>query len=89
MMAFDLSGLPLRWHKKWKIMEKDVPIGKDQFFTLQEWLNEVYFDQDRYSEFTTKDIEQVSELISRLLKFEPSQRATATDILDSSWFKSI
>lgn len=85
MLVFDADGIPPRWQAKWKAMEENLP-HDDQPYTLQEWLEEVYFDDDRTPEFTAEDIAQVGELVSRMLKFEPSRRATAHDILTSAWF---
>ncbi|PSR79708.1 hypothetical protein BD289DRAFT_88652 [Coniella lustricola] len=88
MMAFDLNGLPPRWRKQCQFMSQDLSNERDQPLSVKDWLNEVYFEQDKSSELTANDIAQIGELISRLLKMEPSLRATTTNILDNSWFKS-
>lgn len=56
-------------------------------YTLQEWLEEVYFDNNKKAEFTREDIAKVGKLIGRMLKFEPSLRATASDALSDVWFE--
>ncbi|KAK7721434.1 hypothetical protein SLS63_009548 [Diaporthe eres] len=53
-----------------------------------EWLEEVYFDPDRNSEFTKQDIIRVAYLVSRMLKFKPSSRAQAKEILADPWLSS-
>uniref|UniRef100_A0A0B7KHT9 non-specific serine/threonine protein kinase n=1 Tax=Bionectria ochroleuca TaxID=29856 RepID=A0A0B7KHT9_BIOOC len=91
MMAFATDDLPLRWQEKWKTMEERLPIEEETYsqecYSLCQWLKEVYFDDHRQPEFTTDDIGEVGKLVSRMLKFEPSQRASAIDILASDWFK--
>jgi hypothetical protein len=43
----------------------------------------------RHHDFTKEDTAQAGKLVGRMLKFEPSLRATASDILSLSadWFK--
>lgn len=54
--------------------------------SFQEWLEEMYFDSDRKETLSREDIVQLGEIIGRLLRFEPSSRASARDILDDPWF---
>lgn len=67
-------------------MQKNF-LDEDDNYTLQEWLEEVYFDDAKKAEFTREDIAKVGELIARMLKFEPSLRATVSDALSDAWFK--
>ena len=60
---------------------------EEDSYTLQGWLEEVYFDDCKHSGFTRDDIAKVGNLIERLLKFEPSLRATASDVLADAWFE--
>ena len=64
--------------------KKDLP-DEDHSYTLQEWLAEVYFDDDKHAEFTREDIVSVGKLIKSMLKFEPSLRAPASDTLVDAW----
>ena len=59
----------------------------EQSYTLQGWLEEVYFDDDKQIGFTREEIAGAARLIARLLKFEPSRRATAGDVLSDAWFE--
>ena len=86
MMGFATDGLPSRWQVKWQAMQEDLP-HEDHSYTLQEWLEEVYFDNDKHADFTREDIARVGKLIARMLKFEPSLRATASDALADAWFE--
>ena len=54
---------------------------------LQKWLNEVYFDGKREAELTQEDIMKVGELVRRMLRLEPSARASAEQILQDPWFR--
>ncbi|KAF4463879.1 CMGC SRPK kinase [Fusarium albosuccineum] len=85
MMGFATDGLPSRWQTKWETMQKCLS-EEDDSYTLQEWLEEVYFDDLKHTEFTKEDIASVARLIDRMLKFEPSLRATASDTLADVWF---
>jgi serine/threonine-protein kinase SRPK3 len=55
--------------------------------TLQEWLEETYFDGVRKEDFTREDIVKVSALVRRLLRFEPSTRASAQEVLHDPWLR--
>jgi serine/threonine-protein kinase SRPK3 len=54
---------------------------------LQEWLEETYFDGVREETLSRADIVKVGALIHRLLRFEPSTRASAQEILQDPWFR--
>ncbi|KAH9891394.1 protein kinase-like domain-containing protein [Xylariomycetidae sp. FL2044] len=78
--------LPSRWQAKWRTMQKDAP-ETDEVWSLQEWLEEVYFNNDKQVEFTREEIVRIGAAIARMLKFEPSLRATASEILAQDWFQ--
>ncbi|KAF4977038.1 hypothetical protein FZEAL_6400 [Fusarium zealandicum] len=86
MMGFATDRLPSRWQAKWQAMEQGLP-AEDDSYALHEWLEEIYLNDDKHADFTQEDIAEVGKLISRMLKFEPSLRATASDILTDSWFE--
>jgi hypothetical protein len=56
-------------------------------YTLQEWLEEMYFDGGRNDDLTQEDILKVGKLVRSMLQFEPSKRASAEEMLQDSWFK--
>lgn len=88
IMEFATDGLPPRWKGKWKAMQEGLSHSDEEdSYTLQRWLEEVYFDDCKHSGFTRDDIAKVGNLIERLLKFEPSLRATASDVLADAWFE--
>jgi serine/threonine-protein kinase SRPK3 len=56
---------------------------------LQEWLVETYFNGVREENLTREDIAKVGALVLRLLRFEPSTRASAQEILQDPWFEDL
>ncbi|KAL2286408.1 hypothetical protein FJTKL_06794 [Diaporthe vaccinii] len=87
MIEFCTDEMPDLWLENWRAINK-TKSSDNQPSTLQEWLEEVYFDPDRNSEFTKQDIIRVAYLVSRMLKFKPSSRAQAKEILADPWFSS-
>ena len=77
--------LPERWQSEWNTMK-----GRDSDeigVTLQAWLEETYFDEDKKQDLTTQDIKMLGGIVARMLRFEPSARASARDILNDPWFR--
>lgn len=87
MLEFCEDEMPDSWLEQWRQMNKTKSID-DQPYTLQGWLEEVYFDPNHKTEFTKQDTERVGYLVSRMLKFKPSSRAQAKEILADPWFSS-
>lgn len=79
--------LPERWQNKWNTMKTgDVMATETTGPNLQKWLEEVYFDGPLSPDLTREDIVRLGQIVGRLLHFEPSARASATQILDDPWF---
>lgn len=78
--------LPSRWQVKWQETKREASQEKDDWM-LQSWMEEVYFDNDKPPEFTRREIRAVAKLIARLMRFEPSTRATPSELLADSWFQ--
>ncbi|CAF3592419.1 unnamed protein product [Fusarium graminearum] len=76
---------PSRWQAKWNAMQKDVS-HDDERFTLQEWMEATYFFHDGKDEFTKEELAKICETIICMLKFEPSLRATPSEILAQGLF---
>lgn len=78
---------PSGWRERLQTMETmGNPSPDDEVpCTLREWLEEVYFDGNRRAELTKEDLIKVCSIVERLLRFEPSNRALARDIVDDSW----
>lgn len=87
MMEFCGDELPDRWREKLDAMGMGrTGSTSDTPCTLLDWLEDIYFDDNKVSEFTRQDIARVCELVTRMLKFEPSSRASAKEITDHPWF---
>lgn len=56
--------------------------------TLQDWLEETYFDEDKKQDLTRQDIKTLGRIVARMLRFEPSTRASAREILDDPWLRT-
>lgn len=67
-------------------MDSAAPAEMDNC-TLQEWLEQMYFDDVKRVDFTRRDIAKVGELVRRMLRFEPGERALAREILEDAWFE--
>ncbi|KAI1130751.1 kinase-like domain-containing protein [Nemania abortiva] len=89
MIQFSTDELPERWQAKWQlIQDKQVQYDDDDpTRTLQEWLEEVYFDTQRRCELTKQDIDKIGELVRLLLRWEPARRSSAKDIANDPWFR--
>ncbi|KAJ5513374.1 hypothetical protein N7463_002926, partial [Penicillium fimorum] len=79
--------LPVRWEDTWLEMRKEISPSSDPEIKLQEWLEELYFMSDRKAELSEDDIVQLGGIIGKLLRFEPSTRASAKEIFNDPWFR--
>lgn len=68
-------------------MDSDSP-SDISGYTLREWLEEMYFDGERNEDLSRKDILKICELVQKMLRFEPSSRAPAGEILQDAWFQN-
>lgn len=58
-------------------------------YSLQQWLEETYFDSDKATDLTHEDITKLGDLLNRLLRFCPFERSPAADILMDKWFQEV
>ncbi|KAM0397630.1 hypothetical protein ACHAPZ_008249 [Fusarium culmorum] len=87
--------LPIRWQAKWQVMQEELAQDRamwleyegDEIFTLQEWLDECYYFHDMKDGFTKEELASLAEAIGRMLRFEPSLRATASEMLVHDLFR--
>lgn len=54
--------------------------------SLTDWLRETYYDDDKPPSLTDTDLEKVGELLLRLLRYRPSERPSAGEILSDPLF---
>jgi serine/threonine-protein kinase SRPK3 len=86
MLEMASDELPERWQHTWHAMDGASP-GESSGYTLQQWLEEMYFDGERSEDLTRSDIHKVGELVRRMLRFESSMRASAKEILEDPWWQ--
>ncbi|KAF2822686.1 kinase-like protein [Ophiobolus disseminans] len=84
MLETASDELSVRWQQKWRTMDSTWTGSKTEN-SLQEWLEETYFDGVRKEDFAREEIVQVGALVRRLLRFEPSSRASAQETLEDPW----
>jgi len=80
------DDLPDRWKMDWHAMEKTLN-ESDPTCSLQEWLEEMYFDGERRENMSRVDILHVGALIRSMLRMEPSARASAHAVVQDPWFR--
>lgn len=80
------DDLPSRWQVKWQEMRRKA-LDEEDTWTLQSWMEEVYFDKGKHPEFTRDEVRAAANFIARLMKFEPSLRATPSEILTEPWLQ--
>ncbi|KFH40238.1 Serine/threonine-protein kinase-like protein [Hapsidospora chrysogenum ATCC 11550] len=97
MEEFAADRLPERWIERANRLREPVGGGTDQAGgkrdaaldteqALQQWLEEVYFDDGRKkAELSLEDIRKVGDLVRKMLWFEPSSRETASRLLTDTW----
>jgi serine/threonine protein kinase len=88
MQEMASDELPERWHETWDTMKnaRDGGTIESTGYNLQEWLEELYFDGSQRTDLTREDIARLGQIIGKLLRFEPSARASARQVLDDPWF---
>ncbi|KAI1173944.1 kinase-like protein [Nemania sp. FL0916] len=77
---------PERWREKWEKMKGNFEGESITRLTIHDCVQGSYFFKDRKPDFTDAELRTIVELIDRMLKFEPSLRASPRDILNHSWF---
>ena len=80
------DDLPDRWKKAWHVMNR-TSSGNSSTCSLQDWLEEMYFDMERREDMSREDILRVGVLIGSMLRMEPSARASAKDVVQDAWFQ--
>ena len=86
MQEMTSEAVPERWLVLWEAMDDGVGAGNSGP-GLQEWLEDMYFDGERREDLAGEDIAKLGQIIRKLLRFEPSARASAREILNDPWFR--
>lgn len=70
MINFASDALPNQWQKPWRKMDAASPHEKEVLgYTLQPWLEEVYFDGEQPEDSNREEMRQVIELVGKMLAF--------------------
>ncbi|OAK93702.1 kinase-like protein [Phaeosphaeriaceae sp. SRC1lsM3a] len=87
MLETASDKLPERWQQKWQAID-GARTENETENNLQEWLEETYFDGVRRQDMTREEIVKLGALLRKLLRFEPSARASVHEILQDPWLKN-
>ncbi|KAJ5172788.1 protein kinase [Penicillium capsulatum] len=88
MLDIATDDLPERWQNIRETMNAgDSKTTEITGPSLQQWLEDMYFDCALKPNLTREAIASLGHIIGRLLRLEPSARASARDILNDPWFK--
>lgn len=70
MQEMESDVLPARWHNSWDTTkEKDSGTPEPPGYSLQEWLEEVYFNNAQKQDLTSENITRLGPAIGKLLHF--------------------
>ncbi|KAK8229406.1 kinase-like domain-containing protein [Phyllosticta capitalensis] len=83
------QAMPTRWQPKWRELESAEAPHELGEHTLQTWLKKLYVGNLGVRDLSRKDLRKVGELVRRMLRLEPAERATAAEILDHAWFRDV
>ncbi|KAF3031853.1 hypothetical protein E8E11_000245 [Didymella keratinophila] len=92
--------LPARWQEKWGVMDlvrqiskkkleviHGIPLDEDIVCQIQDWLEQAYFEERNSEDLDRADIERIGALIRKMLRLEPSTRASAKHLLQDTWLQ--
>jgi serine/threonine-protein kinase SRPK3 len=88
MLEVTDDDMPERWQAQWEKLNVASP-GEESACSLQDWLEDMYFDGERRADLSREDIQRVGALIRRMLLLEPHARATAKEILRDPWWHEV
>ncbi|KAH9821387.1 kinase-like protein [Teratosphaeria destructans] len=87
MLESTQDVLPERWEAAWQAMIPP-PADVEDCSSLQEWLEEIYFDNENLLDgLSREDIRELGRLIKLMLRLEPTARASAGEVLELPWFR--
>ncbi|KAG9511646.1 kinase-like protein, partial [Aureobasidium melanogenum] len=87
-MVHTVGDLPAEWQSSWDSMLKQEPVD-EMNYNLEQLLQELYFDDERAADFSRQDLTQLAHLIGKLLRYRPSTRSTAAEILSAPWLGNV
>lgn len=87
MLEMTSDTLPYRWQGGWHAMHAPHLLVDNEEQSLQEWLEEVYFDEEKNQDLSKEDTKRVGRVIGSMLRLEPGDRASAESVLGDAWFQ--
>lgn len=79
-MIEEIGPLPDRWRSRYTPPAEEAD-ADDEKLSLGEWLEELYFEDGKTPELTRPELQIWAGFIGRMLRFEPADRASATELL--------
>ncbi|KAI5196896.1 kinase-like protein [Aureobasidium subglaciale] len=79
---------PERWQPKWKALPKwELSADDEPAYTLEERLELCYFDVEKSTELSRRDVADFGKLVKKLLQWQPSARSSVVEVLSDDWLK--
>ncbi|KAF2218775.1 kinase-like domain-containing protein [Elsinoe ampelina] len=97
-MIEKLGPLPKRWdelHRKLPpvgelhLTAEDIADGWGKTYTLDEWVDACYYHRDSPQDLGSGGLDDLKRILRSLLRYEPSERATAAEIVQDPFFHDI
>ncbi|KAK2762319.1 hypothetical protein FQN54_001329 [Arachnomyces sp. PD_36] len=86
MIGF-FGELPQRWKDQWQEMNRSHANDHYELMSLEEWLRDTYFDDDKKQDLSQSDINSVGIILQQMMRFEPTARPSIGEILGNAWFR--
>ncbi|TKA76118.1 hypothetical protein B0A49_03666 [Cryomyces minteri] len=93
-----VGDLPGRWKAKWNPAKKEPPdvafLDEDEFstsqqaYTLEQWLHQTYFDDEKKPVLSVEDVELLGSMLRGMLRYESDERPSAAQVAQHPWFHS-
>ncbi|KAK7530128.1 hypothetical protein IWX50DRAFT_557897, partial [Phyllosticta citricarpa] len=78
--------IPQLWCRKWTPIELRPP-PRPSGRPLQEQLEEISSANGKTPGLSREEMANVGELIGKMLRIDPSERASAAELLEDPWFR--
>lgn len=85
MQEMATDEIPEHWRERALSLMNDSDADQESQDTLQSWLEELYFDQQKEKQMTLNDVRQVGSIVGSMLRFDPSSRRSVQEILRNPW----
>ncbi|KKZ61962.1 hypothetical protein EMCG_03555 [[Emmonsia] crescens] len=84
-MIISIRDLPKEWKSRYKPPDtKDFYM--EESFSLESWLHETYFDEDKKMDLSKAEIEMLAILLRRMIQYDRERRPSPSELLRDPWF---